>query len=381
MSGEKKMVSSEAFLKKIKSNFSKKNPDIIFDKNKKIEFIKTGCFPFDLFVGGFPRARISEIFGPEHSGKSSLLVSTAVNIQKAGGLSIFLDLEGTFNAEFAKSSFGLNLDDQSFLLFQPLNAEEADSIISEIEPNLERIDAIFIDSIAALRSKAELEKSLEDSQKLGHHSNSVGRLVDKLIRISLKKNCAVVLINQLRANINTNPYAPKAGVGNMNFSDKKTTGGEAVKFYMSLRVLLSNSKNVDKETKVVLGNDTKFSIVKNKVGSPFIDFISTFNLAVNGQKPGWSYEQDLLSLGTRFNFIEQNGGKFKYHGTAPEFCLEVFGKSKGETTLLSNANIRLDLENRIISQVKNSLASKESLSLGDDFQPFDDYKNDDVLEI
>ncbi len=370
-------MSSTDFLKAINDKFKKINPDIVYDKNKKIDFIKTGCFSFDLQVGGFPRDRLSEIFGMEGSGKSSLLHSTAARLQKEGGLSVYLDLEGSFNHDFAKKAFGLTVDPNTFILLQPSNADEADSILHMIEKELPKIDAIFIDSIAGLISKEALEKSIDDPQKIGSHAQVVGRIIPKLVNLARKKNCAIILVNQLRAAMNINPYGPKSGLGNMGGGDYKTTGGESPKFYMSLRIYLTNkSINDEDDKKLRLGFDTIFAIKKSRVGTPHIEFKARFNLEINGQTPGWNKNQDLISLGKDYGIIEQKGPKFIYHGSSPELSFEVQGKDHGMNMLLSDLDRKKDLENRIISSFKSKKESG-AFKISNSINPEEFDENDD----
>lgn len=352
------------FLSTVKKEIGKNNEDIIFDASKPIEFLKTGCLPFDLFVGGFPKNRLSEIFGAEHSGKSSLLLSTAAQIQKKKGLSVYIDFEHAFNLDFARTAFGLECDEKHFILFQPKNAEEGDNILDLITQKLDHVDAIFIDSIASIQSKSVIEASIENVEKIGKHANTVGRMVKKLLNIAATKHCAVVMVNQLRAALNLNPYAPKNGLGNMDSSDQTTTGGNAPKFYSSLRVFLKNSPmkedaidpvNGQPTRGLVVGNITKFKVIKSRVGVPFISFQSHFGFGMNGRKPGWDEQKDILFYLESFGLIQQRSVKFMYTGTSTEYDFTYSGKKEDALKEFQNSEKRMkDAKENLLAKFKSN---------------------------
>lgn len=373
-------MSLDNFLKSVKKDFAKTNPNIVFDKNAKIEYIKTGCLPFDMIVGGFPKQKISEVFGPEHSGKSSLMYSTAAEIKKNGGCSLYIDVEHAFNKEFAKKAFDLEIG-PNFVLLEPNNAEEVGALLDLFlsDPN-NKVDAIFLDSIAGTQSKAAIDCSLEDTAKIGDHARTIGRVVNKLRDITAKYNCAVILVNQLRAALNINPYAPKNGLGNMDTSDMATTGGNSPRYYSSIRVKLSNkirketafdSLTGKEATNVIVGNLTTFKIIKNKCGIPHVHFDSNFDLDVNGQKPGWNYKKDLIGLLRLHGIIEQRAAKFVYHGSTTAFdWTNSEGKERAELLFSNMPELLADAEKQMISRFKND---KESI-LGS--IQLDDYEKD-----
>lgn len=365
------------FLSSVKKQIGKSNDDIIFDSSKPIEFIKTGCLPFDLFVGGFPKDRLSEIFGAEHSGKSSLLLSTAAQIQKKKGVSIYIDFEHAFNQDFAKTAFGLECDSKHFILFQPRNAEEGDSILNLINEKLDHVDAIFIDSIASIQPQAVIEASLEQVKRIGAHAQTIGRLVTKLNDMAKSKKCAIIMVNQLRAALNLNPYAAKNGLGNMDSSDQTTTGGGAPKYYSSLRVYLKNSAMKEdaidpvtgQPTKgLVVGNITKFKVIKSRVGSPFILFQSHFGFGGNGRKPGWDEQKDILYYLEALGLIEQRSVKFMYHGTTPEYDFSYSGKKDDALREFqkSEKNMKDAKDNLLAKYKSNRSKALESLKMSND---------------
>ena len=354
-------MNSSDFLNSIKKKLAKGNPDIIYDSSKKIEYVQTGCMPFDMFIGGFPRRRLTEIFGPEGSGKSSLGLSASAQIQKNKGFVVYLDFENGFNHEFAKNAFGLNADNNSFILFQPKNAEEGGEIIDQIS-SLEKIDLLVIDSISAMQGKDSIEASLEDNQRVGHHARTVGRIIVKLKNLASEKNCAILLVNQLRTAIKMSMFDQSQGLGNLSGADSQfsTTGGTAPRFYSSLRIMLKNHAVKDKnDSKVILGNETEFKIKKSRVGTPHINFRATFNITINGQKPGWDNDKDLIKLAGEFGFIEQSGFKFKYNGSTSDLDLEVKGKDNGEKALLADAIRKEDAKKQVLNYFNRKKESGE----------------------
>lgn len=375
-------MSLETFLKGVKKDLSKANNFIIYDESRKLEFIKTGCLPFDLFVGGFPKRALSEVFGAEHSGKSSLMYSTAAEIQKNKKSSIYLDFETAFNASFAKSAFNLVVDNKTFTLLQPNNAEEGADLLDRIEAaysdSKEPLEAIFIDSIAAIQSRASIASSLEDNQRVGEHARTVGRIVNKLRGISAKFGCAIIMINQTRAALNLNPYGSKSSLGNMNHSDDTTTGGKAPRFYSALRVRLSNT--VQKETtmdpttgqltkNIIVGNVTKFEIIKNKVGVPFLKFVSHFDLNINGQVPGWNEIKDIVHYLESFKLIEQASVRFSYHGSSDEFNFSMSGKKEDSIkAFLQRPDLIEDGKKQILSR----FSSKKEVIIDSSLEALDD---------
>jgi len=356
-------------LKKIQKRFPE-NKGLIYDPTKKIEFIKTGCLPLDTFVGGFPKGRLTELFGLEASGKTSLMLSAAAKIIKEGGTCIFMDFEHAFNADFNKRAFGLDAANPNFLLFSPFNSEEGLGILDEIvnDPDDIKIDAIFIDSLSTCKSKDEVEGSLEDAAKIGSHARTIGRVIPKLNLYAAKKDCAVVMISQLRAAMNLNPYAAKNGMGNMDSSDHATTGGNAPKYYCSLRLFLKNTTvkqdTIDPVTGVMskniqTGNVTKFKVIKNKVGIPFITFQSTFDNGLNGYQAGWNVVKDIAFYLESMKLVKQSGSKFTYIGSTEENNFTMNGpKEQCLNALLSSPHLLEDAKNQIINNFKNSKGIK-----------------------
>jgi recombination protein RecA len=189
------------FASMVKKEIGRINPDIVSDPNKVIQFITSGNFSFDLVNGGWPRRRISEIFGMEHSGKSSMVYQTFAELQRVGKFGILFDYEGSWEPTYAKNTFGLIEDGKTFLVLQPDTVEEGDLIFERMQ-NLSQIDLIVIDSIDAMKPQALIECSLAKDAKIGAHAMAVGRVVAKFKRFARLHNTAVVFTNQIRSKIN-----------------------------------------------------------------------------------------------------------------------------------------------------------------------------------
>ena len=224
-------------------------------KIEKVEAISSGSLTLDgaLGVGGYPKGRVIEIYGPESSGKTTLTLHAIAESQKAGGIAAFIDAEHAFDRFYAQN-LGVNIDE--LIISQPDNGEQA----LEIADNLIRsgaIDIIVIDSVAALTPKSEIEGEMGDS-KMGLHARLMSQALRKLTSNISKTNCTVMFINQLREKI-----------GVMFGNPETTTGGNALKFYASVRLDIRRSTQIKDTNGNVLGNKTRVKVVKNKVAPPF----------------------------------------------------------------------------------------------------------------
>ncbi|MGK0428239.1 MAG: recombination protein RecA, partial [Ulvibacter sp.] len=221
----------------------------------EVEVIPTGSLGLDvaLGVGGYPRGRVVEIYGPESSGKTTLTLHAIAEAQKKGGIAAFIDAEHAFDRYYAES---LGVDIENLIISQPDNGEQA----LEITDNLIRsgaIDIVVIDSVAALTPKSEIEGEMGDS-KMGLHARLMSQALRKLTGSISKTNCTVIFINQLREKI-----------GVMFGNPETTTGGNALKFYASVRLDIRRSTQIKDSNSAVLGNKTRVKVVKNKVAPPF----------------------------------------------------------------------------------------------------------------
>lgn len=288
-----------------------------------VEVISSGSLGLDLAlgVGGYPKGRVIEIYGPESSGKTTLTLHAMAEAQKAGGIAAFIDAEHAFDRFYAQK---LGVDIDNLIISQPDNGEQA----LEIADNLIRsgaIDIVVIDSVAALTPKSEIEGEMGDS-KMGLHARLMSQALRKLTGSISKTNCTVIFINQLREKI-----------GVMFGNPETTTGGNALKFYASVRLDIRRSTQIKDTDGDVQGNKTRVKVVKNKVAPPFKT--AEFDI-MYGQ--GVSKVGEVIDLGVDFEIIKKSGSWFSYGDTKLGQ-----GRDAVKTLLLDNPDLMDELEEKI----------------------------------
>ena len=326
-----KMKILQSTLEKIEKNYGKGSVMKLGDQaTDKVDVIPTGSINLDnaLGVGGFPRGRIIEIYGPESSGKTTLAIHAIAESQKRGGIAAFIDAEHAFDPYYAKK---LGVDIDNLLVSQPDNGEQA----LEIADNLIRsgaIDIIVIDSVAALTPKAEIDGEMGDS-KVGLQARLMSQAMRKLTSTISKTGCCCIFINQLREKI-----------GIMFGNPETTTGGNALKFYSSVRVDIRRIQAI-KDGDQNIGNRVKVKIVKNKVAPPFRS--CEFDLMFG---EGISKLGEIIDLGVELNVIKKSGSWFSYGDTKL-----AQGREALKQTLRDNPELTAELEER----VRTALAGRE----------------------
>ena len=297
---------------------------------EKVEAIPSGSIGLNLAmgVGGYPKGRVVEIYGPESSGKTTLSLHAIAECQKKGGIVAFIDAEHAFDRFYAEK---LGVDLAELVISQPDNGEQA----LEIVDNLIRsgaVDAVVIDSVAALTPRSEIEGEMGDS-KMGLHARLMSQAMRKLTASISKTNCTVFFLNQLREKI-----------GVMFGNPETTTGGNALKFYASVRLDIRRSTQIKDSEGAVLGNKTRVKVVKNKVAPPFKT--AEFDIMYG---EGISKTGEILDLGVEYEIIEKSGSWFSYGGTKLGQ-----GRDSIKVLLKDNPELMEELEGKIFQIISNN---------------------------
>lgn len=327
MSNADKLKALQLTLDKLEKSYGKGTVMKLGDNAvEPIESISTGSIGLDiaLGIGGLPKGRVIEIYGPESSGKTTLAIHAIAEAQKKGGIAAFIDAEHAFDKFYARK---LGVDIENLLISQPDNGEQA----LEIADNLIRsgaIDIIVIDSVAALVPRAEIEGEMGDS-KMGLHARLMSQALRKLTGTISKTGCCCIFINQLRDKI-----------GVMFGSPETTTGGNALKFYASVRLDIRRISQI-KDTDEVSGNRVKVKVVKNKLAPPFR--IAEFDVMFG---EGISKAGEIIDLGVDFDIVKKAGSWFSYGDTKLGQ-----GRDAVKQLLLDNPDLMDELEAKIKATV------------------------------
>lgn len=312
-----------AALAAIEKNFGKGSIMTMDAENvADVDVISTGSLTVDMAtgVGGIPKGRIIEIYGPESSGKTTMTLQIVANCQKQGGTAAFIDAEHALDIVYAQK---LGVDLSSLIVSQPDTGEQALEIVDQLV-NSGAVDLIIIDSVAALTPKAEIEGEMGDSH-MGLQARLMSQALRKITGAAKKTNCTVVFINQIRMKI-----------GVMFGSPETTTGGNALKFYASVRMDIRRIGAIKKGDEMV-GNETKVKIVKNKVAPPFKE--AEFEIMYG---EGVSKVGEIIDLGVKYNIVEKSGAWYAYNGSK-------IGQGKDNTReyLKQNPEIADEIEGKV----------------------------------
>ncbi len=306
----------------------------------EIEVIPTGCLTLDLAlgIGGMPRGRIIEIYGPESSGKTTVALHAIAEAQKMGGVAAFIDAEHALDPVYAKK---LGVDLENLYVSQPDTGEQALDITDALVRS-SAVDIIVIDSVAALTPKAEIEGDMGDSH-VGLQARLMSQALRKLTAIVNKSHTCVIFINQLREK-----------VGVMFGNPETTPGGKALKFYASVRIDVRRTEAL-KDGEGIMGNRTKAKIVKNKLAPPFKQ--AEFDI-VFGE--GISQEGCIMDMGIQYDIIEKSGAWFSYGGNKV-----AQGREKMRQYLKDNPEIRAEIEAKIREAAKGKPAEEAAADSAD----------------
>jgi recombination protein RecA len=346
---DNKQKALSAALSQIERQFGKGSVMRMGDStvSRDIEAISTGSLGLDiaLGIGGLPKGRVVEIYGPESSGKTTLTLQVIAECQKMGGTAAFIDAEHALDPSYAQK-LGVNVDD--LLVSQPDTGEQALEITDMLVRSA-AVDVVIIDSVAALTPKAEIEGEMGDTH-VGLQARLMSQALRKLTANIKRSNTLVIFINQIRMKI-----------GVMFGSPETTTGGNALKFYASVRLDIRRIGSI-KKGEEILGSETRVKVVKNKVAPPFK--MTEFDILYN---EGISRESEIINLATQLNLIEKAGAWYSYKQ-------EKIGQGKENVRafLKENPKIAADLEQQIRAELLTKKTTAPSNVVEDAFEMMDD---------
>src|SRR5574344_152525 len=325
---KEKLKALQAAMSKIEKDFGKGSIMKLGDEHfEHVDVIPTGSVGLDvaLGVGGYPRGRVIEIYGPESSGKTTLAIHAIAEVQKEGGIAAIIDAEHAFDRFYAA---GLGVDIDNLLISQPDCGEEALEVADQLIRS-SAVDLVVIDSVAALTPKAELEGDMGDS-KMGLQARLMSQALRKLTATISKTNTCCIFINQLREKI-----------GVMFGNPETTTGGNALKFYASIRLDIRKIGQI-KEGDEVIGNQTRVKVVKNKVAPPFRK--AEFDIMFG---EGISRSGEIVDLGVEAGIIKKSGSWFSYGETKL-----AQGRDATKKLISDNPELSAELEQKIMEYLK-----------------------------
>jgi recombination protein RecA len=325
-----KMKAAETAMEQIKSKFGEGSIMRFGEiKASKVDVVPTGCLSLDiaLGVGGVPRGRIIEIFGPEASGKTTLAQYVVAEVQRMGGIAAFVDAEHALDPDYA-AKLGVNVKDM--LISQPDTGEQALEIVETLVRS-NAVDVIVVDSVAALVPQKEIEGDMGD-QHMGLQARLMSQALRKLTGIISKSNTIVIFINQIRLKI-----------GVFFGNPETTTGGTALKFYSSVRIEVRKTAQIKQADKII-GNRVKVKIVKNKVAAPFRT--CEFDIMYN---EGISISGDLLDTGVVYKVINKSGNSYSFG----DIKLGV-GRENSKKFLKEDKKLMVEIRRKILAEVKAS---------------------------
>jgi len=341
MNREDKLKALDAALTQIEKAYGKGSVMKLGDSgvNMNIETIPTGSISLDiaLGLGGIPKGRVIEVYGPESSGKTTVALHMVAEVQKRGGIAGFIDAEHALDPVYAKN-IGVDID--NLYISQPDNGEQALEI-TETMVRSGAVDIVIVDSVAALVPKAEIDGEMGDSH-VGLQARLMSQALRKLTAVISKSNCVVIFINQLREK-----------VGVMFGNPETTTGGRALKFYSSVRLDVRRIETL-KQGGEVIGNRVRVKVVKNKIAPPFKE--AEFDIMFG---KGISREGDILDLAAKDNIIEKSGAWFAYGGSKIGQ-----GRENAKQYLADNPDILAEVEEKVrtkygLAPAHDSLPSKD----------------------
>ena len=324
-----KLQALQAAMSKIEKDFGKGSIMKLGDENvEKVEVIPTGSISLNaaLGVGGFPKGRIIEIYGPESSGKTTLAIHAIAEAQKSGGIAAFIDAEHAFDRFYAEK---LGVDTNTLLISQPDNGEQALEIADQLIRSA-AVDIIVIDSVAALTPKKEIEGEMGDNV-VGLHARLMSQALRKMTSTLSKTNTTCIFINQLREKI-----------GVMFGNPETTTGGNALKFYSSVRLDIRRVTSI-KDGDNVIGSQVRVKVVKNKVAPPFrkAEFEITFG-------EGISKVGEIVDLGVEYGIIQKSGSWFSYNETRL-----AQGRDAVKNVIKDNPELAEEIEAKIMDAISD----------------------------